>query len=119
MVLFLVQRGPEELWKGQNLFSRCRVAVAEKLSGGKPNTSASGFRGIGAVPLQVVGISQKIQKKSAEDNYYGSGLQHHLSEHEAEPLINRHFCPDKKVVPLFFGQFCLISSYQGTLALLI
>jgi hypothetical protein len=73
MVLFLVQRGPEELWKGQNLFDQCRVAVAEKLSGGKPNTSARGFGGIGAVPFQAAGISRKIQKKSAEDNCSSSG----------------------------------------------
>jgi hypothetical protein len=34
VALFLVQRGPDELWNGQNLLALCLVAVLEKLLGG-------------------------------------------------------------------------------------
>jgi hypothetical protein len=34
-----------------------------------------------------------------------------LASYEAEPLLNRPFCPARKVFLPFFGQFCLLYQY--------
>src|SRR5579884_1791138 len=49
--LSLVQEGTL-LLKGQSLFLRYRSALAEKLSTGKPNTSASGWSGITSILIK-------------------------------------------------------------------